>query len=128
MGFADAIKTCLSKYADFSGRARRSEYWFWVLFTFIVDIVVMVVDGALGTYPLLYAVAVLALLLPSLAVSVRRLHDTGRSGWMLLIAIIPLVGFILLLVWMCQDSQGTNQYGASPKEAASAGGYGTPVV
>jgi uncharacterized membrane protein YhaH (DUF805 family) len=123
MSFADAIRTCFSKYADFSGRARRSEYWFFYLFTVIVMIVVSLVDQAIGTYPLLYAVAGLALLVPILASGTRRLHDTGRSGVWWLIAFIPLIGAILLIVWFCGDSAPDNEYGPSPKGAPA--GYGT---
>ena len=111
----EAVRTVLSKYADFSGRARRSEYWYWTLATFIADIVLSIVDVALGT-SLLVLLFGLAVLLPGLAVGVRRLHDTGRSGWWLLIALIPLVGVILLTVWFCTDSTpGDNAYGPSPK-------------
>lgn len=106
----------LKKYATFSGRASRSEYWFFVLFNGIFAIVAMVLDGVAGTMGIIYLVYILATLLPSLGVGVRRLHDTNRSGWMILISLIPLIGIILLLVWVCQDSDaGDNQYGANPK-------------
>jgi uncharacterized membrane protein YhaH (DUF805 family) len=122
MSFADAIKTCLSKYADFSGRARRSEYWFWVLFTVIVDIVSRALDGIAGDGMLISTLTGLALLLPSIAVAVRRLHDTGRSGkWFLLVFAI-VVGWIFLIIWFCEDSQADNEYGPNPKGAV---GYGT---
>lgn len=124
MSFGDAIKTCFGKYADFSGRARRSEYWFWILFTILVDIVTGIVDGVIGTYPLLYVLAAVALLLPTLAAGIRRLHDTGRSGWYVLMGLIPLVGGIILLVFACQDSDADNEYGPSPKGAT---GYGGPA-
>ena len=87
MDFMTAVRTCLSKYVDFSGRARRSEFWYFVLFTFLVGIVASILDGVLGTdYDdrgggLSVRSPALALLLPWLAVGVRRLHDTGRSGW-----------------------------------------------
>jgi uncharacterized membrane protein YhaH (DUF805 family) len=122
MSFQDAVRTCLQqKYVDFSGRARRSEYWYFFLFTIIVGIVAGIIDGILGTRGtaggtgLVGAIASLALLLPGLGVGVRRLHDTGRSGWWLLIGLIPLVGAIVLLVFFVQDSQPDNQYGPSPK-------------
>ena len=121
MSFQDAVRTCLQqKYVDFSGRARRSEYWYFFLFTIIVSIVAGIIDGILGTRNssgtgLVGAIASLALLLPGLGVGARRLHDTGRSGWWLLIGLIPLVGAIVLLVFFVQDSQTDNQYGPNPK-------------
>lgn len=124
MNFADAVKSGLSNYANFSGRSRRSEYWFFALFFFLVLVVAVIIDSVLGTYPLVYAVAALALFLPNLGVAVRRLHDTGKSGWFVLIGFIPLVGFILLIVWYCQDSAPDNQYGPNPK--GQGVGYGTP--
>jgi uncharacterized membrane protein YhaH (DUF805 family) len=106
----------LKKYATFSGRASRSEYWFFVLFNMIFAIVTLVLDGVAGTMGIIYLVYILATFLPALGVGVRRLHDTNRSGWMILISLIPLIGIILLLVWVCQDSDaGDNQYGANPK-------------
>lgn len=118
MGMAEAVSSVLSKYATFSGRARRSEYWWFYLAYIVVDIVAAVVDAMLHT-SLLQIVVLVALLLPTLAVGVRRLHDVGKSGWWLLIGLIPLVGVIVLIVFFCQDSQpGTNQYGPSPKYAA----------
>jgi uncharacterized membrane protein YhaH (DUF805 family) len=121
MSFAEAVKTCLSKYATFAGRARRSEYWWFVLFNVIVSIVAAIIDGAAGTdlenssTGVVGGIVALALILPSLAVTARRLHDTGRSGWWILIGIIPLIGAIILIVFACQDSDGVNQYGPNPK-------------
>lgn len=105
----------LKKYAVFNGRARRQEYWMFFLFNFIIAVLLGVIDAVLGIGFLstLYALAVL---LPSLGVAIRRLHDTGRSGWWVLISLIPLIGFIILIVFFVQDSQpGTNEYGANPK-------------
>ncbi len=116
MGFADAVRSVLSQYVGFEGRARRSEYWFFSLFFFLVLIVVSIVDGVIGTFPLLYSLVVLGLLLPSVAVGVRRLHDTGKSGWFYLLALVPFGG-IALLVFFVMDSEPANQYGPSPKEA-----------
>src|SRR5690348_2196785 len=106
MSFQDAVRTCLQqKYADFNGRARRSEYWFFVLFYAIVRTVANVIDAVIGTrgfgasQGLLGLLVGLALLLPGLSVAVRRLHDTGRSGWWVLIGLIPLVGVIVLIVF-----------------------------
>ena len=111
----------LKKYAVFSGRSRRSEYWYFALFNVIIAIVLMLIDRAAGTYPALYAIYVLAVLIPGLAVSIRRLHDTNRSGWWLLIDLIPLVGAIILIVFLAQDSDaGDNQYGPNPKTAPAA--------
>jgi uncharacterized membrane protein YhaH (DUF805 family) len=131
MGFADAIRSVFSKYVVFSGRARRSEFWWFFLFAVIVYIVVGIIDAAIGS-SILGLIVSLALLLPSLAVNVRRLHDTGRSGWWILIGLIPIVGFIILLIFECQDSQpGANAYGPSPKEVGGysqqPGQYGTPA-
>jgi uncharacterized membrane protein YhaH (DUF805 family) len=116
----------LKKYAVFSGRARRKEYWYFFLFSLIVSIVLAVIDGLTGSFSaeagvgLLGGIYALAVLIPGLAVSVRRLHDTGHSGWWLLIALVPLIGVIVLLVCMVLEGKpGTNQYGANPKGAAA---------
>jgi uncharacterized membrane protein YhaH (DUF805 family) len=124
MTFGEAVSSSLSKYATFSGRARRSEYWYFFLFNVIVSIVAAIIDAAIGT-PALQIIVGLALLVPGLAVGVRRLHDTDRSGWFLLIALIPLVGTIIVIVFLCQDSSpGTNAYGPSPNYAGQHQGYG----
>lgn len=108
----------LKKYAVFNGRARRQEYWMFALFNIIALIIVAVVDFAIGTYPLLYAVYALAVFLPGLGVLVRRLHDTGRSGWWFLIILIPLVGAIILIVFLATEGNQTdNEYGPNPKLA-----------
>ena len=114
----------LKNYAGFSGRARRKEYWMFALFNVIFAFVLGFIDGFVGGYydpgigiGILGGLYSLAVLIPGLAVSVRRLHDVGKSGWMLLIALIPLIGAIWLLVLMVTDSDsGENQYGANPKE------------
>ncbi len=108
MTFGQAVSVCLQKkYVDFSGRASRSELWWFFLF----QVLALVVSGLI--HNLVYLVVVLALLLPALAVGVRRLHDVGRSGWWLLIGIIPLVGSLVLLYWMVQPGDaGSNAYGA----------------
>jgi uncharacterized membrane protein YhaH (DUF805 family) len=117
-------------YAVFSGRSRRSEYWYFVLFNVIFAIAAMFLDKLLGTnfsidtisgpvklpYGYFYLVYLLVVLVPSLAVVVRRLHDVGKSGWFFLICLIPIIGSIWLLVLMCADStSGPNQYGINPK-------------
>ena len=123
MSFADAVRSAFSKYVTFSGRARRSEFWWFALFAGIVYIVAGIIDAAIGNQVLGYLVG-LALLLPSLAVTVRRLHDTGRSGWWILIGLVPLIGAIVLLVFEVQDSQpGTNSYGPSPKAVGADPAY-----
>lgn len=123
MTFMESVRTVLSKYATFSGRARRSEYWWFVLFTVIVGTVARLIDTMFG-YRYSGPVSIilgLALLLPGLAVAVRRLHDIGRSGWWILLGLIPLVGTIILIVWYVQDgSPGDNAYGSSPKAGAVA--------
>jgi uncharacterized membrane protein YhaH (DUF805 family) len=116
MGFADAVRSVLTNYATFSGRARRAEYWWFVLAYVLAFVVAAIVDAAIGAQ-ILEIVLVLGLIVPSLAVSVRRLHDTDRSGWWLLLGLIPF-GSIVVLVFDCLDSQpGTNRFGSSPKYA-----------
>jgi uncharacterized membrane protein YhaH (DUF805 family) len=112
----------LRKYAEFGGRAKRKEYWMFILFNAIFFSILMFIDRMLGTLSaqggigLLSGLYLLAVLLPSIAVTVRRLHDTGRSGWWILIYLIPIVGPIILLVFMLQDSTpGYNQHGPNPK-------------
>ena len=117
----------LKQYADFSGRARRKEYWLFTLFNLIFLIVAAILDNVLGItfsimgqsafYGWLYLIYALAVFIPGLAVAVRRLHDIGKSGWNYFIGLIPLVGAIILLVWFCKDSQaGENKWGVNPKE------------
>lgn len=106
----------IKQYANFTGRARRKEYWMYSLFYAIFYVALLVIESVIGLGGLLTLIYSLALLLPTLAVGARRLHDTNRSGWWLLIALIPLVGSIILLVFFCQDSEATaNQFGANPK-------------
>lgn len=117
MGFQEAVRTCLTKYADFSGRARRSEYWYFMLAYGLVILVASIPEAALGSgTSILAGLVMIAGILPGLAVSIRRLHDTGRSGWFYLVSLIPFVGGLIMLVFMVQDSQpGLNAWGASPK-------------
>jgi uncharacterized membrane protein YhaH (DUF805 family) len=108
----------LKKYAVFNGRARRKEYWMFFLFNIIIAVVLGVVEGIVGGPGVLGALYGLAVLLPGIGVSIRRLHDTDRSGWWLLIGLVPLIGAIVLLVFFVQDSQAAeNQYGPNPKAA-----------
>lgn len=109
ISFIEAIKLAFTHYADFKGRARRSEYWWFTLFNIIVS-------GIIGAIiPELAGVWSLVVLVPGLALCVRRLHDIGRSGWAYLIGLIPLVGGIILIVWFCKDSGEANQWGPNPK-------------
>ena len=108
----------LKKYADFNGRARRTEYWLFVLFSMVIAMVLGVVDYVLGTPGIIGLIFALAILIPSIAVGVRRLHDTDRSGWWLLIAFIPILGTIALLIFLLLDgTPGDNRFGANPKAA-----------
>ena len=122
MTFAEAVETCLvKKFVSFSGRARRSEYWYFTLFSLIVSMAASIIGGMLfvhheGDVNLLSSLLSLVLFLPGLGVSIRRLHDIGKSAWWYLIIFVPMIGWIILLVFMCKDSfPGPNQYGPSPK-------------
>jgi|SRR5579872_5165233 len=119
MNIQDAVMTCLRKYVDFNGRAGKAEFWWFVLFYVVCDIVLSIV-GSIIHVPAI-SLLILGLFLPYLGVAVRRLHDTNRSGWMLLIGLIPLVGAILLIVWWVGDGTvGDNQYGADPRGGTAA--------
>jgi uncharacterized membrane protein YhaH (DUF805 family) len=123
MTFGTAVSSVFTQYTGFSGRARRSEFWWYTLFAFVLYLVVALVDAAMKT-TLLGLIVSLGLFLPSLAVTVRRLHDTGRSGWWILIGLIPLVGGIVLIVFECTDSEpGPNRFGPSPKPEAAGQGW-----
>jgi len=127
MTLMDSITVCFSKYFTFSGRARRSEFWWFMLFLVVGQLIAGAADSALfadnvymlGGMELSYNtgyfgnIFALATFLPTWAVEVRRLHDTGRSGWWLLLWLIPLVGFIILLIWLIgKGNEGDNAYGA----------------
>lgn len=106
----------LKQYADFSGRARRKEYWMFFLFNIIFAITAAIIDVVAGTEPIFYLLYVIGVFLPGLAVGVRRLHDTGKSGWWFFIALIPLIGSIWLLVLFATDGDSSdNKYGPNPK-------------
>ncbi len=119
MNFADAIKSGFSNYVNFSGRACRSEYWYWVLFVIIGEIVTRIIDYGIG-YPITYFLFSLAVIIPGIAIGVRRLHDLDRTGWWLFLGLIPLVGAIILIVWFCtQGTQGANRFGQDPLAGAT---------
>lgn len=104
MTFGESISTCFSKYAKFDGRASRSEFWWWFLFTFLASAAAGIVSETLS------ALFSLTVLLPSLAVGARRLHDTDRSAWFLLLWFIPIIGWIILLVWAIQEAKEPNRF------------------
>ena len=123
MNFQTAVKTCLTKYVTVSGRAARSEYWYWVLFGVLVGIVANIVDAILfgGNSRPVSSIVSLAILLPGIAVSVRRLHDLDRSGWWYLLVLIPVVGWIVLLVWFIgRGTVGSNRFGEDPGSVGAA--------
>jgi uncharacterized membrane protein YhaH (DUF805 family) len=106
----------LKNYATFDGRARRKEYWMFVLFNIIIAVILGVIDAVVLKKQILGTVYGVAVLLPGIAVSVRRMHDIGKSGWAVLVGLIPLIGGIILLIWAATDSTpGPNQYGPNPK-------------
>jgi uncharacterized membrane protein YhaH (DUF805 family) len=120
MGPVDAVQTCLRKYVGFSGRASRAEFWWFFLFYVVVLLVVYAIDSAAKASGILYAIVALGFFLPTLAVEIRRLHDTDHSGWWLLIALIPLIGTIwLIILWASQGTVGQNKHGDPPTMAIS---------
>ena len=117
MNFSDAVQTCVRKYAEFNGRASRPEYWWFTLFVVLVGTLLGFVSSLLSW--LFY----LGMLVPSVAAASRRLHDTSRSGWWQLIGLVPLVGWIVMIVFLAQESQaGANEHGPAPSDAAPAAG------
>lgn len=109
VSFIEATKLFFTRYADFKGRSRRSEYWWASLATFIVSTVLTAI------VPDLVGIWNLVILVPGFAISVRRLHDIGKSGWWVLLNFIPLVGSIIIIIWFCKDSTEDNQWGPNPK-------------
>ena len=127
MNFWQAIASGFPNYVKFSGRASRSEYWFWFLFVLLGDLAAQILDAGISfiqasAASLLVVVFYLVTLLPSLAVSIRRLHDIDRTGWWLLLFFIPLVGGIVLIVWFCfKGTSGYNRFGPDPLPAQYSG-------
>jgi uncharacterized membrane protein YhaH (DUF805 family) len=123
MNFQQAVQSVFSNYANFRGRASRSEFWWFQLFLLLGGIVAALLDlfansSVLGGSPLA-TLFWLATIIPDLAVTVRRLHDTDSSGWWILLGLIPLIGMIVLIVWWCQEgSRGYNRFGAHPLQPA----------
>lgn len=115
----------LKKYAVFDGRASRSEYWYFFLFNIIIGFIFGLIDGFAGlaitsSVGVLGGIYSLVLLLPGIGVFIRRMHDTGRSGWWWLIAFVPIIGAIMMIIWLVKDSdEGTNKYGPSPKVSST---------
>jgi len=109
--FIDALK----KYADFNGRARRTQYWMFVLIYMVINIILAVLG-----MDIISMIVGLALLVPSISIGTRRLHDTGRSGWWQLIYLVPLIGIIVMIVFLAQDSHDDNDYGVNPKSGVTA--------
>jgi uncharacterized membrane protein YhaH (DUF805 family) len=115
MSFSEAVKDGFDHYTKFDGRASRPAYWWWFLFAILVAAAAWIIDAAIGTSGAIGGLAGLALLLPGLSVSIRRLHDTDHSGWWVLISLIPIIGFIVLLIfYLRQSDPGENKYGPPP--------------
>lgn len=118
----------LKRYADFSGRSRRKEYWMFFLFIIIVAVVIGAIEGVLGLngmigglYGPLSMIFILGILVPSIAVQVRRFHDQDKSGWFVLLGLIPFVGGLAVLVFMClEGTKGPNRFGEDPKNPTNA--------
>ena len=113
-------KVFIENYCNFNGRARRSEFWYWYLFTLIIEITLSILLQVLPknlslVFMIIFTILNLAILSPTVGVQIRRLHDTGKSGWFLILFFIPIVGWIILIIMFCQDSDATNEYGPSPK-------------
>lgn len=118
MSFSEAVKDGFDHYVKFDGRASRPAYWWWVLFAILVSIVCNIIDSAVFDATILSFIAGVALFLPGISVAIRRLHDTDRTGWWILIGLIPVIGFIVLLVFFLQKSDPVaNQYGPPPVAA-----------
>jgi uncharacterized membrane protein YhaH (DUF805 family) len=123
MGFGQAIASGFSNYVNFSGRACRSEFWFWRLFYVLATVGVLIIEGIVRVNALV-GLLELGLFLPTLAISIRRLHDLDRSGWWYLLVLIPIVGWIILLIWYCtKGTDGPNRFGAGPACSCDHAGH-----
>jgi uncharacterized membrane protein YhaH (DUF805 family) len=116
MNFFEAIGSGFRNYVNFSGRAPRSEYWYWTLFAILLVLAAVLIDVSIANEQIILTViAELIIALPGLAVSVRRLHDLDKSGWFVLLAFVPLVGSIILVIWFCmRGTAGSNRFGPDP--------------
>jgi uncharacterized membrane protein YhaH (DUF805 family) len=113
MNFTESIKTCYKKFFDFSGRASKSEFWWFQLYAIIIYVLMFVFQGDLS---ILFSIITIANAIPNWAASVRRLHDTDKSGWWVLISIIPILGLIIFFLLMVDGSKGKNRFGPKPKK------------
>ena len=114
MNFTEAVKTCYTKYATFSGRATRSEYWWFYLFCMLVMIALAALTSISDIFGMIYGVFILGSLIPSIAVGVRRLHDTDKSGWWLLIGLVPFIGLLLIYFLAIAGTPDDNRFGPAP--------------
>lgn len=114
MDFMQAVKSVLGNYANFNDRSGRSELWWWWLAYFVAYLAIYMLGGILGAGEILANLLALGLLIPNIAVAVRRFHDIGKSGWWVLIAIVPILGLIALIYFFVQPSEGPNKYGEAP--------------
>ena len=113
MNFLESIQTCYKKFFDFSGRASKSEYWWFQLYNVIIYVLTFVFQGDLS---LLFSIVVIANIIPTYAAAVRRIHDSDKSGWMVLIAVIPLIGLYIIVLLLQDGSKGKNRFGPKPKK------------
>ncbi len=115
MGFMEAVKSVFSRYVDFQGRSPRSEYWWFSLFVILFVLVMMLATMVIPFLAILLLIFYLGIILPMLAVTIRRLHDLDKSGWWIFIQLVPIVGPLLLLYWFCtKGTDGDNQFGPDP--------------
>jgi uncharacterized membrane protein YhaH (DUF805 family) len=127
MGFGQAISAGFSNYVNFRDRASRSEYWFWILFIIIADVVAGIIDAVLGIQ-LVTGIFGLVTLLPNIAIAIRRLHDLDRTGWWILLGFIPIIGWIILLIWyVTRGTVGPNRFGPDPLALQSLPNMGSPA-
>tara|TARA_B110000196_G_scaffold302714_1_gene297956 strand:- start:340 stop:681 length:342 start_codon:yes stop_codon:yes gene_type:complete len=113
MNFVESIQTCYKKFFDFSGRASKSEYWWFQLYNAIIYVLTFVFQGDLV---LLFSILIIVNLIPVYAVGVRRIHDSNKSGWLVLISLIPLIGLYIFVLLLQDGSKGKNRFGAKPKK------------